>query len=78
MSVLFAFHPVLLTASSPSYFRGFTIIAQREGAEGDRDEDYIGNFQVRWQLLKRLACAILVFFPSAITWELINLFTIVT
>uniref|UniRef100_A0A671VAF3 Spondin-1 n=1 Tax=Sparus aurata TaxID=8175 RepID=A0A671VAF3_SPAAU len=37
---------VLLTASSPSYFRGFTIIAQREGAEGDRDEDYIGNFQI--------------------------------
>lgn len=77
MSVLFALRPVLLTASSPSYFRGFTIIAQREGAEGDRDEDYIGNFQVRQQPLKRLARAI-CFFPSTITWELINPFTIVT
>lgn len=64
MSVLFALRPVLLTASSPSYFRGFTIIAQREGAEGDRDEDYIGNFQVRQQPLKRLARAISVFFPA--------------
>jgi len=37
-------------ASSPSYFRGFTLIALREGAEGDRHEDYAGNFQVRLQL----------------------------
>uniref|UniRef100_A0A8C6KG46 Spondin-1 n=1 Tax=Nothobranchius furzeri TaxID=105023 RepID=A0A8C6KG46_NOTFU len=37
---------VSLTASSPSYFRGFTLIATREGAEGDRDEDYAGNFQI--------------------------------
>eukprot|EP00064_Thunnus_orientalis_P003017 superscaffoldBa00000237_g3025 len=37
---------VTLIASSPSYFRGFTLIALREGAEGDRDEDYIGNFQI--------------------------------
>lgn len=41
------FHPVTVTASSPSYFRGFILIALREGAEGDMDEDYIGNFQVR-------------------------------
>ncbi|XP_053175102.1 spondin-1a [Scomber japonicus] len=37
---------VTLIASSPSYFRGFTLIALREGAEGDKDEDYIGNFQI--------------------------------
>uniref|UniRef100_A0A8C6WH94 Spondin-1 n=1 Tax=Neogobius melanostomus TaxID=47308 RepID=A0A8C6WH94_9GOBI len=37
---------VTLTATSPSYFRGFTLIALREGAEGDHDEDYIGTFQV--------------------------------
>ncbi|TKS70052.1 Spondin-1 F-spondin [Collichthys lucidus] len=37
---------VTVTASSPSYFRGFTLIALKQGAEGDRDEDYIGNFQI--------------------------------
>ncbi|XP_078106430.1 spondin-1a isoform X2 [Sander vitreus] len=37
---------VTLIASSPSYFRGFTLIALKEGAEGDREEDYIGNFQI--------------------------------
>ncbi|XP_035507953.1 spondin-1a [Morone saxatilis] len=37
---------VTLIASSPSYFRGFTLIALKEGTEGDRDEDYIGNFQI--------------------------------
>lgn len=41
-------HPVTLTASSPAYFRGFILVALREGAEGDRDEDYTGNFQVRY------------------------------
>lgn len=40
-------HPVTLTASSPAYFRGFILVALREAAEGDRDEDYAGNFQVR-------------------------------
>uniref|UniRef100_A0A8C4H409 Spondin-1 n=1 Tax=Dicentrarchus labrax TaxID=13489 RepID=A0A8C4H409_DICLA len=37
---------VTLIASSPSYFRGFTLIALKAGTEGDRDEDYIGNFQI--------------------------------
>ncbi|KAA8595550.1 hypothetical protein FQN60_010841, partial [Etheostoma spectabile] len=37
---------VTLIASSPSYFRGFTLIALKEGAEGDREEDYTGNFQI--------------------------------
>lgn len=39
-------HLVTLTASSPSYFRGFTLIALKEGTEGDKDEDYAGTFQV--------------------------------
>lgn len=39
-----------LYASSPAYFRGFTLIALREGREGDKEEDYAGNFQVRQQL----------------------------
>uniref|UniRef100_A0A3B4ZWZ8 Spondin 1a n=1 Tax=Stegastes partitus TaxID=144197 RepID=A0A3B4ZWZ8_9TELE len=37
---------VTVSATSPSYFRGFTVIALREGAEGDKDEDYAGNFQI--------------------------------
>ncbi|KAG5839975.1 hypothetical protein ANANG_G00211140 [Anguilla anguilla] len=37
---------VTLFASSPSYFRGFTLIALREGRDGDKDEDYAGNFQI--------------------------------
>ncbi|XP_037549368.1 spondin-1 [Nematolebias whitei] len=37
---------VSLTASTPSYFRGFTLIAIKEGAEGDKDEDYAGHFQI--------------------------------
>uniref|UniRef100_A0AAQ5Y6L8 Spondin-1 n=1 Tax=Amphiprion ocellaris TaxID=80972 RepID=A0AAQ5Y6L8_AMPOC len=46
-----SYHPgstyrVTLSATSPSYFRGFTVIALREGAEGDKDEDYAGNFQI--------------------------------
>uniref|UniRef100_A0A8C7U568 Spondin-1 n=1 Tax=Oncorhynchus mykiss TaxID=8022 RepID=A0A8C7U568_ONCMY len=40
---------VTLYASSPAYFRGFTLIALREGREGDKEEDYAGNFQVRQQ-----------------------------
>ncbi|KAI4831124.1 hypothetical protein KUCAC02_002720 [Chaenocephalus aceratus] len=45
------YHPgstyrVTVMASSPSYFRGFTLIALREGTEGDNDSDYIGNFQI--------------------------------
>uniref|UniRef100_A0A3B3QN85 Spondin-1 n=1 Tax=Paramormyrops kingsleyae TaxID=1676925 RepID=A0A3B3QN85_9TELE len=37
---------VTLYASSPSYFRGFTLIALKEGKDGDKDEDYAGNFQI--------------------------------
>uniref|UniRef100_A0A3B3D0G9 Spondin-1 n=1 Tax=Oryzias melastigma TaxID=30732 RepID=A0A3B3D0G9_ORYME len=37
---------VTVFASSPSYFRGFTLIALKEGTEGDKEEDYAGNFQI--------------------------------
>uniref|UniRef100_A0A4W6C597 Spondin-1 n=1 Tax=Lates calcarifer TaxID=8187 RepID=A0A4W6C597_LATCA len=37
---------VTLIASSPSYFRGFTLIALKEGTDGGKDEDYTGNFQI--------------------------------
>uniref|UniRef100_A0A8C7HSF2 Spondin-1 n=1 Tax=Oncorhynchus kisutch TaxID=8019 RepID=A0A8C7HSF2_ONCKI len=37
---------VTLYASSPAYFRGFTLIALREGREGDKEDDYAGNFQI--------------------------------
>lgn len=63
-------------ASSPSYFRGFTLIALRDGAEGDRDEDYAGNFQVQLQLKKcqenetPLAC--FLSYHTAVTWQLIK------
>lgn len=43
---LASFYPVSVVASTPSYFRGFTLIALKEGTEGDKDEDYAGNFQV--------------------------------
>lgn len=38
---------VVLLATSPSYFRGFTLIALKEGREGTTDDDYTGQFQVR-------------------------------
>lgn len=38
--------PVSLYASSPSYFRGFTLIALKEGREGSSLDDYAGNFEV--------------------------------
>lgn len=37
---------VLLLATSPAYFRGFTLIALKEGTEGTTPDDYIGQFQV--------------------------------
>ncbi|XP_046906770.1 spondin-1b [Hypomesus transpacificus] len=37
---------VTLLASSPAYFRGFTLIALREGREGTTDEDFAGQFQI--------------------------------
>ncbi|XP_037539078.1 spondin-1 [Nematolebias whitei] len=36
---------VSLLASSPAYFRGFTLIALKEGREGTTDDDYAGQFQ---------------------------------
>uniref|UniRef100_W5L0P0 Spondin-1 n=1 Tax=Astyanax mexicanus TaxID=7994 RepID=W5L0P0_ASTMX len=37
---------VSLYASSPSYFRGFTLIALKEGREGVSPDDYAGNFKI--------------------------------
>lgn len=34
-------------ATSPAYFRGFTLIALKEGRKGTADDDYTGQFQVR-------------------------------
>lgn len=39
--------PVTLSAATPAYFRGFTLIALKEGKEGDKEEDHAGSFQVR-------------------------------
>uniref|UniRef100_A0A673LPL9 Reelin domain-containing protein n=1 Tax=Sinocyclocheilus rhinocerous TaxID=307959 RepID=A0A673LPL9_9TELE len=36
---------VSLYATNPAYFRGFTLIALKEGHNGDQEEDYAGNFQ---------------------------------
>ncbi len=41
------FYPVSLYASSPSYFRGFTLIALKEGRVGVTPDDYAGTFKVR-------------------------------
>nr|XP_046249804.1 spondin-1b isoform X2 [Scatophagus argus] len=37
---------VVLLATSPAYFRGFTLIALKEGREGTTDDDYTGQFQI--------------------------------
>ncbi|ETE63421.1 hypothetical protein L345_10818, partial [Ophiophagus hannah] len=34
-----------LSAATPAYFRGFTLIALKEGKEGDKEEDHAGTFQ---------------------------------
>uniref|UniRef100_A0A672QGV4 Spondin-1 n=1 Tax=Sinocyclocheilus grahami TaxID=75366 RepID=A0A672QGV4_SINGR len=39
-------YPVSLYASSPSYFRGFTLIALKEGREGVTPDDYAGTFKL--------------------------------
>eukprot|EP00066_Takifugu_rubripes_P016020 XP_011605286.1 PREDICTED: spondin-1-like isoform X3 [Takifugu rubripes] len=36
---------VVLMATSPAYFRGFTLIALKEGREGTVEDDYAGQFQ---------------------------------
>uniref|UniRef100_A0A8C5CCN9 Spondin-1 n=1 Tax=Gadus morhua TaxID=8049 RepID=A0A8C5CCN9_GADMO len=46
-----SYHPgstyrVTLVASSSAYFRGFILIALREGREGGQDDDYAGRFQI--------------------------------
>ncbi|KAG7262025.1 hypothetical protein CRUP_011763 [Coryphaenoides rupestris] len=38
---------VILLATSPAYFRGFTLIALKEGREGTAENHYAGQFQVR-------------------------------
>lgn len=40
-------------ATSPAYFRGFTLIALKEGREGTTDDDYTGQFQVRRRVVDR-------------------------
>lgn len=40
---------VVLMATSPAYFRGFTLIALKDGREGTADNDYAGQFQVSSQ-----------------------------
>lgn len=35
-----------LYATNPAYFRGFTLIALKEGQNGEKEDDYAGNFQV--------------------------------
>lgn len=37
---------VVLMATSPAYFRGFTLIALKEGREGTAEDDYAGQFEV--------------------------------
>jgi hypothetical protein len=43
----FLVNAVVLLASSPAYFRGFTLIALKEGREGTAAGHYAGQFQVR-------------------------------
>lgn len=44
---------VTLSAATPAYFRGFTLIALKEGKEGDKEEDHAGTFQVRDLFLQK-------------------------
>ncbi|XP_053121086.1 spondin-1 isoform X2 [Hemicordylus capensis] len=37
---------VTLSAATPAYFRGFTLIALKEGKEGEKEEDHAGTFQI--------------------------------
>lgn len=56
---------MVLLATSPAYFRGFTLIALREGREGTRDEDYAGQFQVRTRRVLDRETETLIFLLSA-------------
>lgn len=42
----FSHFTVVLMATSPAYFRGFTLIALKEGREGTVEDDYAGQFKV--------------------------------
>ncbi|KAM4018565.1 spondin-1 isoform 2-T2 [Anomaloglossus baeobatrachus] len=37
---------VTLAAASPAYFRGFTLIALKEGKDGEKEDDHAGSFQI--------------------------------
>ncbi|XP_075693897.1 spondin-1 [Rhinoderma darwinii] len=37
---------VTLAAATPAYFRGFTLIALKEGKDGEKEEDHAGSFQI--------------------------------
>ncbi|KAM4617923.1 spondin-1 isoform 1-T1 [Discoglossus pictus] len=37
---------VTLSATTPAYFRGFTLIALKEGKDGEKEEDHAGTFQI--------------------------------
>lgn len=45
----FLIFTVVLTATSPAFFRGFTLIALKDGREGTAYGDYAGQFQVSSQ-----------------------------
>lgn len=42
----FLIFTVVLMATRPAYFRGFTLAALKEGREGNVKDDYAGQFQV--------------------------------
>ncbi|XP_073518699.1 spondin-1 isoform X2 [Phyllobates terribilis] len=37
---------VTLAAATPAYFRGFTLIALKEGKHGEKEDDHAGSFQI--------------------------------
>uniref|UniRef100_A0A672GF67 Spondin-1 n=1 Tax=Salarias fasciatus TaxID=181472 RepID=A0A672GF67_SALFA len=37
---------VVLLAASPAYFRGFTLVALKEGRDGAAEQDHLGRFQI--------------------------------
>ncbi|XP_069596042.1 spondin-1 isoform X2 [Ranitomeya imitator] len=37
---------VTLAAATPAYFRGFTLIALKEGKDGEKEDDHAGSFQI--------------------------------
>ncbi|KAJ1177564.1 hypothetical protein NDU88_002817 [Pleurodeles waltl] len=41
-----ASYRVTLSAAPPAYFRGFTLIALKEGREGEKEDDHAGSFQI--------------------------------